>query len=142
MAGIYTYDPANIGHPGKDRMRFELGDTMVEGGAETSALTDEEYTAILTAYPHKWKRAKLALIESILHRFSFEVDTKVGPLSLSLQQRAGTWQAMYYALKAEISKSGVPSANPAAMEGSPYFYEGMMDNPYAGPKGGGNNDVS
>ncbi len=30
--GTYTYEPANILNYGKDRMRFELGDTMVEGG--------------------------------------------------------------------------------------------------------------
>lgn len=28
--------PEKIRECGKDRMRFELGDTMVEGGAETS----------------------------------------------------------------------------------------------------------
>ena len=43
----YTYDPSKIQENGKDRMRFELGDTMVEGEAETCALSDEEYTAIL-----------------------------------------------------------------------------------------------
>ena len=46
-------------------MRFELGDTMVEGGADTSALADAEITAALEMYPEKWKRAKLALLESI-----------------------------------------------------------------------------
>lgn len=30
----YTYDPSKIQENGKDRMRFELGDTMVEGEAE------------------------------------------------------------------------------------------------------------
>lgn len=29
--GAYTYEPGNITEFGKDRMRFELGDTMVEG---------------------------------------------------------------------------------------------------------------
>ena len=45
----------------KDRMRFELGDTMVEGLADTTALTDEEIQAAIDAYPNKWKRAKLML---------------------------------------------------------------------------------
>lgn len=76
----YTYDPARIGEKGKDRMRFELGDTMVEGGAETTALTDEEITAVLGIYPTRWKKAKLALVESVCRRFSYEVDTRVGPL--------------------------------------------------------------
>ena len=34
----YTYNPEKIGEPGVDRMRFEIGDTMVEGEQETSAL--------------------------------------------------------------------------------------------------------
>lgn len=39
--GTYTYEPGNITTAGLDLMRFELGDTMVEGGADTCALTDE-----------------------------------------------------------------------------------------------------
>ena len=61
MKKRYTYDPEKISEDGKDRMRFELGDTMVEGGADTSALTDEEITAVLERYPGRWKRAKLAI---------------------------------------------------------------------------------
>ena len=30
--GAYTYEPGNITEFGKDRMRFELGDTMVGPG--------------------------------------------------------------------------------------------------------------
>ena len=52
----YTYDPTKIKEKGKDRMRFELGDTMVEGGAETAALSDEEINAVLEMYPNKWKK--------------------------------------------------------------------------------------
>ena len=70
--GTYTYDPGNIITAGLDLMRFELGDTMVEGGADTCALTDEEISAALKKYPKKWKRAKLMLLESICRRFAFE----------------------------------------------------------------------
>lgn len=42
----YTYNPEKIGEPGVDRMRFEIGDTMVEGEQETSALCNEEYEAM------------------------------------------------------------------------------------------------
>ena len=45
----YTYNPEKIGEPGVDRMRFEIGDTMVEGEQETSALCNEEYEAIIAA---------------------------------------------------------------------------------------------
>lgn len=135
----YTYEPSKIGERGKDKMRFELGDTMVEGESETAALTDQEINAILELYPNRWKRAKLALVESICRRFSYEVDTKVGPLSLGLKGRVEAWQAMYEELKAEIGGHSVPSANPGAIGGGAYFYTGMMDNPAS--KGGGGGDV-
>ena len=45
--GKYTYEPALIGEYGKDRMRFELGDTMVQDGKLTCALCDEEYITLL-----------------------------------------------------------------------------------------------
>lgn len=138
----YTYDPTKISQHGKDRMRFEIGDTMVEGGAETAALTDEEINAVLDAYPGRWKRAKLAIVESLCRRFSFEVDTDVGPLSLGLQGRVTVWREMYKELKAETGGYAAPSANTSAIDKPPYFYTGMMDNPAAGRnKGGGGNDV-
>ena len=136
----YSYDATKIGERGKDRMRFELGDIMVEGMEQTSALSDEEYNAILQAYPGKWKKAKLLLIESIMRRFSYEVDTDVGPLSLSLRQRYDDWKAMYEQLKKEVCAATVPGANPAAINGGHYFTEGMHNNPNAGgteAKGGG-----
>ena len=136
----YSYDATKIGERGKDRMRFELGDIMVEGMEQTSALSDEEYNAIIQAYPGKWKKAKLALIESIMRRFSYEVDTDVGPLSLSLRQRYDDWKAMYDQLKKEVCAATVPSANPAAINGGHYFTEGLHNNPNAGgteAKGGG-----
>ena len=49
MKKTYSYDPVKIGSPGVDRMRFEIGDTMVEGEQETCALSDEEYKAIIEA---------------------------------------------------------------------------------------------
>ena len=90
--GNYTYEPGNITESGKDRMRFELGDTMTEGGSDTCALTDEEIGAALGMFPKSWKRAKLALLESICRRFAYEVDTKEGPLSFSLSDRAKLWR--------------------------------------------------
>jgi len=128
----FTYDPTKIGEYGKDRMRFELGDTIVEGEGQAAALSDEEYEAVIAANPGKWKRAKLALIESIMRRFSYEVDEKVGPLTLSLRQRYDSWKAMYDQLKKEVANCTVPSANPSAINGGHYFYEGMHNNPSAG----------
>ncbi len=137
----YTYDPSKMSQNGIDRMRFELGDIMVEGGTETAALTNEEINAVLGLYPKRWKKAKLALIESLCRRFAYEVDTDVGPLSLGLQGRVEAWKEMYKELKAEIGNYSVPSTNTAAISASPYFYTGMMDNPAKDRKEGGGNDV-
>jgi hypothetical protein len=137
MAKTYTYDPSQINTSGKDRMRFELGDTMVEGGAETCALTDEEYNAIIGAYPSKWRKAKLELLKSILMRFAYEVNTTVGPLSLQLRGRFDAWKQMHDELVAEVGNMGIPSLNPHITEKPPYFYEGMHDNRAAGGTGGG-----
>lgn len=133
----FTYDPTNIGLYGKDRMRFELGDTEVSGEGQSAALSDEEYEAIITANPRKWKKAKLLLVESIMHRFSYESDEKVGPLTLSLHQRFDAWKALYESLKQEIAKSNAPLANPSAISGDHYFREGMHNNMNAGGTEGG-----
>lgn len=101
----YTYNPEKIGEPGVDRMRFEIGDTMVEGEQETSALCNEEYEAIIAARK-TWKRAKLAVLESIMRRFGMEVNTTVGPLKLEMQSRAEFWRKQYEQLKksAELTR--------------------------------------
>jgi hypothetical protein len=138
MAKTYTYDPARITENGKDRMRFELGDTMVEGGAETCALTDEEYNAIIMHYPSKWKKAKLELLRSIMHRFAYEVNTTVGPLSLQLRGRFEAWKTLYDELSKKVGNMAVPSMNSSITDKPPYFYEGMHNNPRdGGTEGGG-----
>ena len=95
--GSYNYDPADIKGQTVSRMRFELGDTMVEGGSDTTALTDEEIQVAIESYPNLWKRAKLMLLESLYRRFSYEVDTKTGPLTLNLHDRAAMWREDYLA---------------------------------------------
>lgn len=132
MCKRYTYEPEKINESGKDRMRFELGDTMVEGGAETSALSDAEIEAVLEMFPGKWKRAKLALLESICRRFAYEPDTKTGPLSFSFAERAKIWKEDYEKLKKEVQNSSatIPQYG-AGLDGRkrpPYFYAGMMEN--------------
>lgn len=130
MPGTYSYDPSKLVEKGMDLMRFQLGDTMVEGKEKTCALTDEEYQAVLQTQTN-WKKAKLLCIESILRRFSYEVDTTTGPLSLQFGARAKLWQEEYEKLKKELSKSCLStSAISAQVQGQnkkePYFYTGMM----------------
>ena len=136
MKGAYTYNPANIREPGKDRMRFELGDVMVDGGSDTTALTDEEIQAAVDTYPKSWKKARLMLLESLCRRFAYEVDTKTGPLQLYMQERAKLWRSDYESLKKEVSAEscGVPKFG-SGKEGPgnpPYFYAGMQQNKRAG----------
>lgn len=124
----YTYEPANIRELGKDRMRFELGDTMVEGGPDTSALTDTEIETAIELYPASWKRAKLMLLESLCRRFAYEPDTKTGPLELKMQGRAKMWRDDYNALKKEISAGSCPALVYGGSNKPPYFYAGMQKN--------------
>lgn len=125
----YTYDTGQLGVFGKDRMRFELGDTMVEGLSDTTALTDEEIQAAIDTYPKSWKRAKLMLLESLCRRFAYEVDTKTGPLQLNMQERAKLWREDYDKLKKEVSVEtcSVPRFSGTAGK-PPYFYTGMQRN--------------
>lgn len=128
--GTYTYEPGNVRELCKDRMRFELGDTMVEGGPDTTALTDEEIQAAIETYPASWKRAKLMLLESLCRRFAYEVDTKTGPLSLSFHDRAELWRKDYDSLKQEISAETckVPKGSNGVQNKPPYFHTGMQRN--------------
>ena len=125
----YTYDGTNIVEHGKDRMRFELGDVMVDDGARNAYLSDEEIEAMIEANKPSWLRAKLALVESVLRRFSYEVDTQSGPLRLSLNQRYAAWKDMYDKLKSEAdAASSIPDYGAIGKRRPPYFYEGMHDN--------------
>lgn len=137
MPGTYQYDPNKISEYGKDRMRFELGDVMVEGEEKTCALCDEEYNALL---PQKieslraWKKVKLRCLENIMRKFAYEPDTKVGPLSFSMTERAKLWKEMHDELKKDLKASAAsPSSILAQVENPatgavtpPYFYAGMM----------------
>ena len=133
-SSAYTYEPGKIKELGKDRMRFELGDTMVEGGSDTTALTDQEIEAAIEVYPASWKRAKLLLLESLCRRFAYEVDTKTGPLWLYMQNRAKLWREDYDKLKKEVSAEScsIPQSVSGVHNKTPYFYAGMQRNERAG----------
>ena len=131
----YSYDPAKIRERGKDRMRFELGDTVTEGGADTCALSDEEYDAILDGLKEgkkAWIHAKLAVLEAIMFRFSYQVDTKVDVLQYGLGDRAAHWKQLYDDLKKQVRASvSVPAMASAIQNTPPYFHTGMEENPRA-----------
>lgn len=129
----YTYFPDKITEGGVDQMRFELGDTVVDMDGVTSPLCDEEYMAILQKYGKDWKRAKHECVRAICMKLSFEVDTSVGGLSYSMNQRFERWKQMEADLKKELTaRHGVPRAgHPGSLSphgGTPYFYNDMQAN--------------
>ena len=129
----FTYDPTRITEQGVDQMRFELGDTVVDMEAITSPLCDEEYAAIINTYGKSWRKAKLKCLEAIVMKLSYEVDTSVGGLSYSLNQRYDRWKAMYDEAKKEAKAiANLPRAgHPGSLSphgGTPYFYNDMQAN--------------
>ena len=125
----YTYDPLKIKDRGKDQMRFEIGDTLVDGGADTCALSDEEYEGMLSGITEgimAWKKAKLSILKAILFKMSYQVDTKIDVLQYNFGDRADRWKKLYDDLKKEVSKTAsVPVMGAEVMEKPPYFYAGM-----------------
>ena len=129
----YTYDPTQITAGGLHQMRFELGDTVVDMEGITSPLCDEEYEEILKKYGNTPRLAKVKCLEAIMMKLSYEVDTSVGGLSYSLDQRVKRWQEMLDRAKKELrAVSSAPMAgNPASLspaDGTPYFYNDMQTN--------------
>lgn len=129
----FTYDPTKITDNGLDQMRFELGDTVVDMGAITSPLCDEEYTAIIGKYGKSWRTAKLKCLEAIVMKLSYEVNTSIDGLSYSLEARAERWKKMLDDAKKEArAVAGVPVAGckESLMPhgGTPYFYNDMQAN--------------
>ena len=130
----YSYYPDKIGENGKDRLRMELGDTVVTNGADTSALSDEEYNAIIKLYMEdqgkSFKFVKYKCLEAIHMKLSFEVDTTIGPLSYSLSARAKVWKEMYESMKKSMGMPSMGSSG-SSSDGGHYFYTGMLENPYS-----------
>jgi hypothetical protein len=129
----YTYDPTQIKAKGKDQLRFEFGDTNVGGGAETCALSDEEYKALLeglrTDSKKAWLFVKLTILEGIMFKLSYMVDTKIDVLSYALGQRADLWKRLYDDLRAQyVALMNVPTMADSAARKPPYFHTGMDDN--------------
>ncbi len=131
----YTYDPKKIKEHGKDRLRFELGDTQTDGGAETCALSDEEYEGLLDEIqPGKraWLRVKLDAVNAILHKMAFEVDTKIDVLEYKFGDRAERWQKLKNTLEKELlGMTSVPLIDASIRKTPPYFHTGMQGNPNA-----------
>lgn len=126
----YTYCPENIAENGIDKMRFELGDTMTEGGPDTGVLCDEEYAAML-AQSKTWQKAKLGCLKAIVMKLSYEVDYKVSDMSFSLSDRYKHFKTMLEELEKKEQGNAFVSKATTTKETKPYFYLGMQENPKA-----------
>lgn len=104
----FSYDPSLLADGGLNAMRFQLGDVFVEEPEKSAYLSDQEILAALES-SRTWKRAKYKLIESLLRRFSYEIDTKVDSLDLKLHQRLDAWEREFKRLKLEIDGEDIAS---------------------------------
>jgi hypothetical protein len=118
----------------RDRLRFDLGDTL----ASDPLLQDEELDFCLSA-ESSYYGALARACESIAQRFSREASTKVGALSLDLVGRAKQWSdraaeyrrrasAMHAPSVGGLSKSEEAAALANPDRTGPYFRKDMMQN--------------
>ena len=129
MPGTYTYDPGNTNSESVDRMRFELGDTVLAPGELTAALCDEEYKSVIDN-SKSWKKAKLGCLRAILMRFAHETDVTANGVSYSFSKRLDFWKKLYDEAKAENS-TAVPIMNMDSLrgpDGGHYFHKDMHKN--------------
>ncbi len=132
----YTYNPAQLNDATVSRARFELGDTIVAGGAETAMLADEEIQAVIGA-ERKWKRALYRLADAVCMRLSYETDWQDDGAAFRLNQRAERWMKLRDDLKKGAETGAVTPASSAVADSMQlpdsghYFYAGMMQSPYA-----------
>lgn len=132
----YSYDPSLICEGGLHQMRFQLGDTCVRDGDLGCALCDEEYNAVLSSLPSpftykEWLTCKISLVEGILHKLAFQVDTKIDVLEYDLSSRVAHWESVYSQLKEEESVTVKENSLPYishTTSASPSFYSGVHDN--------------
>lgn len=134
----YTYNPAEIATESVSRVRFELGDVAVEGGAESCYLSDEEIGAIIGT-PARWKRKLFQLADAVCMRLSYETNWKNDGTSFDLSQRADRWMKLRdklekdAAIEASLPTSGAVDDSVQSSDGGHYFHRGMQKSPYVQP---------
>lgn len=125
----YSYNPTQINDGWLNQMRFELGDTFVMEPEKTAYLSDEEYVAALKG-SKTWRRAKFRCVETLLRRFSYEVDTKVQNAEWKLSDRLDEWRRLYNQLKGGLEAeeiTGGLNGLAGASRRPPIFRVGMND---------------
>lgn len=126
MNATYSYAPSEVRDGNLNQMRFELGDTAVDGEGMSCALCDEEYLAIIEA-EDTWTKAKLECLKAIVMKLSYEVDYSADRLSFSLSQRYPRWKEMLDKMQTS-GMTPLVSGLGRSGDGGHYFYLGMHDN--------------
>ncbi len=104
----FSYNPAKANDNGLNQMRFFLGDCLVTEAEKTAYLSDEEI--LVTLEQNTFKRAALKLVESLLHRFMFEVTTEIREAKWQLSDRVDFWEKLRKRLKDEIDAEDAAQA--------------------------------
>ena len=131
----FSYTPTNISQNGKDRIRFELGDT----DAADPLLQDEEIAGALSISSNGHAEATARAARAIAVKFTRQADLQVGPLKLTYQNRAAAYTTIAESFEGKAGLTpgdtsggaggaGI-SAGGMAGAGGNYFGAGMMDNP-------------
>lgn len=93
----YTYDIQKLTEFGRDKMRMDLGDTEVEGGADTCVLADEEYDALINetyVAGKSWKWAQYRCLQAIVSRMAMMTDMNIDGMKLDMELRYQRWLIM------------------------------------------------
>lgn len=128
----YTYDQTKILEWGVDRMRLDLGDTDVENGGESCALSDEEYEALINdtyGAGRTWKYAQLRCLQVIVARMAMMTDVQLDGMTLDMTQRYERWRIMLRC-KQELFK-GLSAPRCSCSDKGYALAKGMHDNPRA-----------
>ena len=125
----YSYNPTLINDGGLNQMRFKLGDCLVAEPEKTCYLSDEEILAAIEG-SSTFKRAAVRLVESLLFRFGYEVNTEIHEAKWDLTDRFKNWQDLYKRLKAEVEEEELASnafGFASKWQRPPVFTLGMHD---------------
>ncbi len=128
----YTYDPFKIAEFGRDRMRLDLGDVEVEGGADSCALADEEYDALIAetyGAGGSWKLAQYRCLQAIVARMAMMISANVDGLKLDMNERYSRWLIMLRCKEEHFMGLSAPLSAKRASEYA--IHKGLHDNPRA-----------
>ena len=91
--------------------------------------SDEEIIAAIEG-SQSWKRAAFRLVETLLHRFAYEVDVEIKEASWKLNQRVDEWKDLWKRLKSELEVEEMTGAFgfTGGKSRPPIFRIGMNDN--------------